>query len=127
MRSALVLLFVGSVAGLSPRSQVQVQRKHFQKQAAFSSVEEDGSNDYHEPHTHWLTQRLNHFAPNPATYQQRYLVNASFFDGSGPVFLCVGGEGPGFTPDVVVTGTEHAADMIEVESPQHSTPYHATP
>ena len=26
-------------------------------------------------------------------------INATFFDGTGPVFLCVGGEGPGFTEE----------------------------
>lgn len=67
--------------------------------------------------TQWITQPLDHFAPACAgesckVWSQRYLVNATFFDGAGPVFLCVGGEGPGFTEDVVISGTEHAHEMI---------------
>lgn len=70
------------------------------------------SGNFTDP-TRWLTQRLDHFESNNATWNQRYFVNDTLFDGTGPVFLCVGGEGPGFTTDVVVTGTVHAADMIE--------------
>lgn len=39
-------------------------------------------------------QDLDHFHPTDnATWQQRYFVNGSFFTGSGPVFLMIGGEG----------------------------------
>jgi hypothetical protein len=42
-------------------------------------------------------QRVDHFdALSDATWQQRYFVNATFWEGGGrvgPVFLCVGGEG----------------------------------
>ncbi len=42
-------------------------------------------------------QRVDHFdALNGATWQQRYFVNATFWEAAGrvgPVFLCVGGEG----------------------------------
>lgn len=64
--------------------------------------------------TRWFTsQLLDHFdAQVTAVWSQRYFVNESFFDGTGPVFLCVGGEGPWFEPDVVVTGNVHCADMI---------------
>jgi serine protease 16 len=56
---------------------------------------------------------LDHFdAQITAVWSQRYFVNESFFDGTGPVFLCVGGEGPWFDPDVVITGNVHCADMI---------------
>ena len=58
------------------------------------------------------------------TWRQRWFANDAFFDrarfhGTGTntpsslpdpvVFLCVGGEGPGFDPDVVVTGGAHCA------------------
>ena len=57
------------------------------------------------------------------TWRQRWFANYAFFDrarfhGTGTntetlpdpaVFLCVGGEGPGFDPDVVVTGGAHCA------------------
>merc|ERR1712195_195119 len=63
--------------------------------------------------TQWISQPLDHFAPaGGTTWNQRYLINSTFFDGTGPVFLCVGGEGPGFTEDVVISGTEHAHEMI---------------
>ena len=42
----------------------------------------------------YYDQRLDHFneAQN-ATWKQRYWVNDEFFDGTGPVFLMIGGEG----------------------------------
>ena len=57
------------------------------------------------------------------TWRQRWFANDAFFDRArfrSPgtdtetlpdpvVFLCVGGEGPGFDPDVVVTGGPHCA------------------
>ena len=44
-----------------------------------------------EPKTHWIKQPLDHFdAQVTDTWKQRYFVNSSFFDGTGPVFLCVG-------------------------------------
>lgn len=46
-------------------------------------------------------------------------MNDTFFSGNGPVFLCVGGEGPGFEPDVVVTGDVHCALMIQLAQ-EHS-------
>jgi hypothetical protein len=47
-------------------------------------------------------QRLDHFDPqNTKTWTQRYFVNDTFFDpATGPVFLCVGGEGPPLEPTV---------------------------
>ena len=43
----------------------------------------------------YFTQRLDHFdRSNPATFQQRYFVNASLWDGKGPVLFLVGWEGP---------------------------------
>ena len=44
---------------------------------------------------------MDHFdAQNQDTWSQRYFVNDTFFDGTGPVFLCVGGEGPPLQTDV---------------------------
>ncbi|MCF8146059.1 MAG: hypothetical protein K9N21_19305 [Deltaproteobacteria bacterium] len=66
--------------------------------------------------TRWYTeQRLDHFSQEETrTWKQRYFVNDAFFDGKGPVFLCVGGEGDALTPDVVQTGTVHCAVMVEL-------------
>ena len=38
----------------------------------------------------WLTQRVDHFSPDSRTFQQRYFVNATFYQPGGPVFMCVG-------------------------------------
>jgi serine protease 16 len=64
--------------------------------------------------TRWFnSQLLDHFdAQITSVWSQRYFVNETFFDGHGPVFLCVGGEGPWFDPDVVISGSVHCADMI---------------
>ena len=68
----------------------------------------------HSNVTRWFkSQLLDHFdAQSSTVWSQRYFVNETFFDGNGPVFLCVGGEGPSFDPDVVITGSFHCADMI---------------
>ena len=43
----------------------------------------------------YFTQRLDHFdRSNDETWQQRYFVNDSLWDGQGPVFFLVGWEGP---------------------------------
>ncbi|KAK3255536.1 hypothetical protein CYMTET_35285, partial [Cymbomonas tetramitiformis] len=49
-------------------------------------------------------------------WKQRYYVNDTFFKGTGPIFLCIGGEGPALQPTVVVTGDNHCADMMEASS-----------
>ena len=47
------------------------------------------------PEAKWIDQKLDHFAPAGTTYwKQRYFVNTTWFDGEGPVFLLLGGEGP---------------------------------
>lgn len=50
------------------------------------------------------SQRQDHFdGTNDRTWSQAYYVNDTFFDvRTGPVFLCVGGEGPAFDGSVVV-------------------------
>lgn len=61
----------------------------------------------------YVQQQTDHFdAKNQQTWSQRYFANATFFEGTGPVFLCVGGEGPALMPDVVITGDVHCAEMM---------------
>ena len=65
------------------------------------------------------------------TWRQRWFANDAFFDRArfrsaetetdggaalpdAVVFLCVGGEGPGFDPDVVVTGGPHCALAVRL-------------
>ena len=44
--------------------------------------------------TMWYTQKLDHFNhADTSTYQQRYYVNDAFWNGEGPVFVYIGGEG----------------------------------
>lgn len=42
----------------------------------------------------WFTQRVDHFNSSSGTWQQKYFTNATFWDGTGPVFFILGGEGP---------------------------------
>jgi serine protease 16 len=51
-------------------------------------------------------------ATNTKTWKQRYFLNQTFFNGEGPVFLCVGGEGPPLTELVAITGEYHCGWMI---------------
>jgi len=62
--------------------------------------------------TSWTTARLDHFSVDPRTFQQRYFVNTSVWKPGGPVFLCVGGEGPPLDEDVVVSGGLHCGLMV---------------
>ena len=61
----------------------------------------------------YFEQVQDHFdATNLKTWQQRYFINQTFFDGDGPVFLCIGGEGPPLSALVVVTGEYHCGWMV---------------
>eukprot|EP01127_Copromyxa_protea_P001793 TRINITY_DN11708_c0_g1_i1.p1 TRINITY_DN11708_c0_g1~~TRINITY_DN11708_c0_g1_i1.p1 ORF type:complete len:477 (-),score=110.62 TRINITY_DN11708_c0_g1_i1:102-1532(-) len=43
----------------------------------------------------WITQPLDHFdASNTKTWSQKFLVNSQYWDGKGPIFILLGGEGP---------------------------------
>eukprot|EP01132_Coremiostelium_polycephalum_P007631 gene7631-9388_t len=43
----------------------------------------------------YFTQRVDHFNQfNTQTFQQRYLINDAYWDGTGPVFFMLNGEGP---------------------------------
>eukprot|EP01044_Picomonas_judraskeda_P000206 COSAG03_NODE_8_length_24035_cov_36.331885_20_plen_1405_part_00 len=69
------------------------------------------------PVTRFLSQRQDHFdRQNTRRWQQRFLVNDTWFDrrrDDAPVFLCVGGEGRPLQPMVVLTGTVHCAIMVD--------------
>jgi len=67
---------------------------------------------------HWFCdQQQDHFdADNKVRWCQRYFVNRTHWDGHGrrgPVFLCVGGEGPPLEADVV-SQSVHCNDMVEL-------------
>ena len=74
------------------------------------SVPRQGS---HFPAPHYVEQPLDHFnSSNARKWQQAYYVNDTFWDGSGPVFLCVGGEGPPLDGSVVVSSV-HCNNAVE--------------
>ena len=64
----------------------------------------------------FLEQRLDHFdANNVATFQQRYFVTKRYLipDSNFEVtFLCVGGEGPGFTQSVLIDSDHCTGDLL---------------
>ena len=65
------------------------------------------------PLPRYVEQPLDHFnESNIRTWQQAYYVNDTFWDGTGPVFLCVGGEGPPLDGSVVVHSV-HCNNAVE--------------
>lgn len=66
--------------------------------------------------THLVRQPLDHFdGSERRTWTQRVHVRATFFerDRPGPVFLCVGGEGPPLGPEALVASV-HCNDAVEL-------------
>jgi hypothetical protein len=62
----------------------------------------------------YFTQRLDHFDGSVnGTFQQRYFLNATYFTEDGPVFLCVGGEGPALDASVLYHSV-HCSDATEL-------------
>ncbi|KAJ2848939.1 hypothetical protein IWW36_002978 [Coemansia brasiliensis] len=43
---------------------------------------------------YWFTQPIDHFGGNNGTWQQQYLVNATFYKPGGPIFISTPGETP---------------------------------
>mmetsp|Transcript_22469 Transcript_22469/g.55875 ORF Transcript_22469/g.55875 Transcript_22469/m.55875 type:complete len:496 (+) Transcript_22469:102-1589(+) len=64
------------------------------------------------PKPRFFTTLRDHFSGEPNTWQQAYYVNASFHKPGGPVFLCVGGEGPPLDGSVVVSSV-HCNNAVE--------------
>lgn len=64
------------------------------------------------PPPRFFTQKLDHFAEEPRTWQQAFFVNDSFWKAGGPVFLCVGGEGPPLT-GAAVSSSVHCNVAVE--------------
>ena len=40
----------------------------------------------------FFEQQMDHFAPSPRTYQQRYFVNDEYYKPNGPMFFYLGNE-----------------------------------
>ena len=66
----------------------------------------------------WMTQRMDHFDHvDTRTWSQRYFVSERFagtIRETTPAFVCVGGEGPALTENVVVDGDVHCSVMIDL-------------
>ena len=92
--------------------------QHEQEQELHAAAAQRNGNkrdgDDADPSMHWFTSALDHFdRQNKETWQQRSFQNATFFNGSGPVFLCVGGEGPAMDASVLQASV-HCNDMVEL-------------
>lgn len=86
------------------------RRTRLQHTLATTAPQDDGGG-------HFFDQLVDHFAPGGArnTWRQQYFVNDTFWEAAGrngPVFVCVGGEGPPLLSSVVVTGDQHCADAV---------------
>ena len=67
----------------------------------------------HGPPPRYFSQKRDHFdASDTSTWQQAYYVNDTYFDGTGPVFLCVGGEGPPLS-GASVSHSVHCNNAVE--------------
>lgn len=103
----LALLW-GSVSAL-PRFQ-----SFYQYARDFERLKHDKPAAPNDDSVVFFTQRLDHYDRQvQATWQQRSFQNDTFFDGTGPVFLCVGGEGPPLDPSVLISSV-HCNDMVEL-------------
>lgn len=105
MALARTLLF--SIVGLLPWQQ-HVRQHHLQH--ASPSLRPNTS----DVSVLLVRQRLDNFdASERRAWSQRVFVRSTFFDGSGPVFLCVGGEGPPLDASVLVA-SPHCNDAVEL-------------
>lgn len=59
----------------------------------------------------YFSQTLDHANASAGQYKQRYWYNTQYWDGSGPVFLLIDGEGSGSSDDVLYG---HHVDMAKV-------------
>ena len=75
------------------------------------------------PEAKWISQRLDHFAPvgTHPQWNQRYFVNSTWWNGDGPIFLLLGGEGPAdpawlvADTNIMVMATKYGALVVSVE------------
>ena len=118
MKNIIFILFIYVILSLSIYQLSKLNKLN--KLSKLNYYKSNSINKNHrnndDPNTKWYTsQTLDHFdSNNIQTFSQRYFINDTFFNGNGPIFLCVGGEGPELTPDVVITGNIHCAIMINL-------------
>ncbi|KAJ1753498.1 hypothetical protein LPJ79_000357 [Coemansia sp. RSA 1821] len=61
---------------------------------------------------YWFTQPIDHFGNNNGTWQQQYLVNATFYKPGGPIFISTPGETPLSTRYVDATYPSQLAQQM---------------
>jgi len=93
--------------------------RRYQGRLVYDEEEKHGA--AHDRSGMYFTQVLDHFdRTNTDTFQQRYFVNATWWQGAdsgAPVFMCVGGEGPPLDAGVVqIGGSVHCDDMMVLAS-----------
>lgn len=64
------------------------------------------------PSPRFFTSLRDHFSADNTTWNQAYFVNATFYKPGGPVFLCVGGEGPPLDGSVL-SSSPHCNNAVE--------------
>ncbi|EFA77060.1 hypothetical protein PPL_09813 [Heterostelium album PN500] len=101
-RSTLVVLLVTLVLGSAIadarrtgfRIHTDLRRNHLIEKAKEESYLL-GHHGAENVQYQWFTQRVDHFnQANQQTFQQRYIVNDAYWNGNGPVFFMLNGEGP---------------------------------
>jgi hypothetical protein len=117
--ASIAVLVVPAVVGnplLTPHTQ------HL-KTRYWNLIRDEGRklSEFKIPADQWFNQTLDHYnALNQGVWPQRYWVNASFYTGTGPLFLYVEGEGTGSPYDVVLgqhveLAAQHGALIISLE------------
>jgi len=103
------------VAGL--RDEIVRERLRMTRRGRAFVVKEDAATDS-DSKERWFAQKLDHFdGADSRVWMQRYFLNDAYVrEGSKttPIFVCVGGEGPALTPNVVVDGDVHCSVMIDL-------------
>lgn len=120
-RNLLAALFCAAATNALPQGGIRAAlREAAQQRNSRAAHSKDAAERYftHKPNAaaeRYLTQRLDHYDASlrNASFQQRYFVNATNYKNGGPVFLCVGGEGPALDA-TVVSRSVHCSDATEL-------------
>jgi serine protease 16 len=119
----LVFLLLSAANALRPYRHVDIlnEKEEGDDDAPSSDHREPQDPDHDKVQELYFTQVLDHFDPlNLKTYQQRYFYSDRYVAASSSsktknvTFLCVGGEGPGFTTSVLVDSVHCTGDMLEL-------------
>ena len=116
--AAMKLLFLALITPLISALPVLHRGK---LQYSERTTDKHAKGEIDSPFDYYLDQRLDHFdRENPSVFSQRYFLNTTHWKGASsdaPIFLCVGGEGPPLTFEVLIA-SDHCNDMTEL-APKH--------